>query len=183
MSDPHFALATARLALRPFVPEDYDWLVRLHADERAMREIGGVMTPEATRTFLRQRVLDYYAQHPGLGIWVTFERDGGAVVGCHLLNNIRGDTLIQVGYYLWPQFWGRGYATEMCVGVLRYGFAGLGLPRIHAITNLPHTASQKVLAKAGLQRAGERSFPAYSDGAPLAFFQRDRAAWLAEFGA
>lgn len=175
-------LATARLELRRVTPDDAPWLEGLHADARVMQHVGGVLTREGNAAVMRDRMLDYYEQHPGLGAWATIERASGLPVGYHLLNNIRGESLIQVGYLLFPEFWGRGYATEMCRAVLRYGYAELGLPRIHAITNLPHEPSQRVLLKAGLHRHGERSFAAYSGGEPLAFFQRDAADWLAEFG-
>lgn len=141
--------------------------------------MGGPATPEQTRKMLRERILDYYARHPGLGIWVTLERAGGAAVGFHLLNHIQGDTLVQVGYVLAQDAWGKGYATEMCVALLRYGFRDLRLPRIHAITSQPNEASQKVLLKSGLHRHGERVFPAYGDQ-PQAFFHRDAADWLDE---
>ena len=57
----------------------------------------------------------------------------------------------------------------------------LGLPRIVAITNHANVPSQRVLAKAGLVRNGERSFahPAYAADCPLAWFEGDAAAWLA----
>ena len=182
MKDAGAHLATARLALRRITADDTPWVERLHGDARVMGHVGGVQTPERAREVMRERMLDYYDRHPGYGIWATVERATGAVVGMHLLNNIRGEDLVQVGYLLFPEHWGRGYATEMCVEVLRYGFADLALPRIHAITDLPHLASQRVLLKAGLHRHGERSFREYSKGAPLAFFQRDRDDWLAEHG-
>jgi [ribosomal protein S5]-alanine N-acetyltransferase len=129
---------------------------------------------------LRERMLDYYALHPGLGVWLTEERATGAPIGFHLLNNIQGETDIQVGYVLDKACWGKGYATEMCRALLRYGFAQLRLPRIVAITDLPNLASQRVLLKCGLHRNGERAFahPAYR-GEPLAWFERDAAGWLA----
>lgn len=181
MKDPHGSLTTPRLALRRFTPDDLELLHGLNGDPEVMRFCGGVLTREKSEEMLRVRVLDYYEQNPGLGIWATIERATGACVGLHLLNHIRGESYIQVGYLLYPRYWGRGYATEMAVRVLRYGFAELGLPRIVAITDLPHVASQQVLLKAGLRRDGERrlSHPAYSSG-PLAWFERDAADWLAE---
>lgn len=175
-------LTTARLALRRITPDDAPWIERLHGDARVMAHVGGVQPPERARQIMQERMLDYYAQHPGLGIWATLERGTGEVTGVHLLNHIRGEALIQVGYLLFPEHWGRGYATEMCGALLRYGFTELALPRIHEITTLPHAASQRVLLKAGLHRHGERSFAAYEGGAPMAFFERDAAAWLAEHG-
>lgn len=181
MQDPHDSLTTARLALRRFTLDDLELLVRLHSDPRVMRYAGGLLSREQSLEVLRDRTLDYYEQHPGLGVWATIERSTGDCVGLHLLNNIRGESCIQVGYLLYPEYWGRGYATEMAVRVLRYGFEALRLPRIVAITALENIESQRVLQKAGLLRDGERSFahPAYQPG-PLAWFERDAADWLAQ---
>jgi [ribosomal protein S5]-alanine N-acetyltransferase len=177
-------LTTARLTLRHFTPADLDWLHGLNGDPVVKKFMGGPSTREGTETLLRDRILGYYERHPGLGIWATLERASGAAVGFHLLNHIQGETHIQVGYTLAPAYWGKGYATEMCLAVLRYGFADLGLPTITAITDRPHVASQRVLTKCGLRRNGERSFahPAYVSQNPLAWFERDGASWLEEFG-
>jgi ribosomal-protein-alanine N-acetyltransferase len=181
MRDPEDSLTTERLALRRFTMDDLELLVRLHTDIRVMRYAGGLLSREQSLEVLRDRTVDYYDQHPGLGVWATLERCTGACIGLHLLNNIRGETHIQVGYLLYPEYWGRGYATEMAVRVLRYGFEALGLPQIVAITDLANLDSQRVLHKAGLLRRGERSFahPAYQPG-PLAWFERDAADWLAQ---
>jgi len=174
-------LVSRRLALQRFTRGDLDLLVRLHADPRVMRFVGGVKTRAETEVLVEERIFDYYERHPGLGMWATLERASGACVGIHLLNHIRGESIIQVGYLLLAEYWGRGYATEMCMRLLRYGFTDLGLPQIFAITDLAHVDSQHVLRKSGLQRRGERSFdhPAYG-GAPMAWFECDGARWLAE---
>jgi RimJ/RimL family protein N-acetyltransferase len=175
---------TQRLALRRFTPDDLDLLDRLNGDPRVMRYAGGPKTRTQIAEMLKVRILDYYEQHQGLGSWATIERATGECVGLHLLNNIHGESHIQVGYLLFPQHWGRGYATEMCVALLRYGFAEVGLEQIVAITDHGNVESQRVLLKAGLERHGERSFPHpnYAGQGPLAWFERDGGAWLAEHG-
>jgi [ribosomal protein S5]-alanine N-acetyltransferase len=101
-----------------------------------------------------------------------------------LLNHIQGESFIQVGYLLFPEYWGRGYATEMATAVVRYGYGELALPQIVAITNLANVVSQRVLQKAGLERKGERSFahPSYAAQGPLAWFESDAESWLARHG-
>ena len=130
---------------------------------------------------LAVRILAYYDEHPGLGIWVTTERHSGVPIGFHLLNHIQGETIIQVGYGLARRAWGRGYATEMASAVLRYGFTELGLPKIVGMANTANHASLRVLEKVGLVRNGERAFPhpAYADQGPMAWFERTREDWLA----
>jgi RimJ/RimL family protein N-acetyltransferase len=174
-------LTTERLALRRFTPADLDLLARLYADPDVARYVGGTKDRAQTEDMLRRRILEYYNLHPGLGVWATIERETGTCVGFHLLNHIQGESFIQVGYVLFREHWGRGYATEMARALLRYGFVDLGLPRIVGITNLGHTVSQRVLLKAGLNRRGERAFahPAYADQGPLAWFERDAKDWIA----
>jgi len=175
-------LLSERLLLRRFTLADLPLLTVLNADPVVMRYLGGVETPEQTLAMLRGRILDYYQANPGLGVWATLLRAGGECIGFHLLNHIQGESLIQVGYRLFPRYWGYGYATEMSVALLRYGYAQLKLPYITAVTALDNEASQRVLLKAGLKRHGERSFahPAYAPYGPLAWFERTAQDWLTE---
>jgi [ribosomal protein S5]-alanine N-acetyltransferase len=183
MNDPLQLPSTQRLTLRRFTIDDLDLHCALTSDPEVMRYVGGVKTRAQTEEMLRTRIIDYYDAHPGLGVWATLEKATGACVGMHLVNHIHGESLIQVGYTLFPRYWGRGYATEMTIGVLRYGFEQLRLPQINAITDFPNIVSQRVLIKGGLHRKGERSFahPRYADG-PYAWFERTAADWLAEHG-
>ncbi len=172
-------LESERLRVRRFTSDDLDLLARLLADPEVTLHLGGVKDRAGAEATLRTRALDYYDQHPGLGMWATIERATGRPVGFHVLNHIHGETDIQVGYALFRDAWGLGYATEMSVRLLRYGFDDLALPRICAITNLENTASQRVLLKAGLVRKGERTFthPALAGEGPMAWFEADRDVW------
>jgi RimJ/RimL family protein N-acetyltransferase len=173
-------LESSRLYVRRFTYDDLDEYARLVGAADVARYLGGVRDRAAAEATLRSRGLDYYDEHPGLGMWATVERASGRLVGFHVLNHIHGEPDIQVGYALFQDVWGRGYATEMAVRVLEYGFAELGLDKIAAITNLENVASQRVLLKAGLTRHGERTFthPALAAEGPMAWFEIGRDEWL-----
>ena len=147
-----------------------------------MRYGGGVKSADQVKIVMRERMLDYYDAHPGLGVWQTVERATDTPIGLHVLNTIQGETLIQVGYFLLKPAWGRGYATEMAHALLRYGFVDLQLPTIAGMTERDNLASQRVLTKIGLHRNGERAFPhpAYAHAGPMAWFERQAADWIAE---
>jgi RimJ/RimL family protein N-acetyltransferase len=172
-------LQSGRLYVRRFTLDDLDTFARLVGDPEIAQYLGGVKDRVAAESLLRSRALDYYDAHPGLGMWATIERASGRLVGFHVLNHIHGETDIQVGYALFQDVWGRGYATEMTVRLLKYGFGDLGLEQIGAITNLKNVASQRVLEKAGLVRHGERTFthPALAGEGPMAWFEADRTTW------
>ena len=184
MSEPYYWLTTERLALRRFTPADLSWLATLYGDSEVTRHLGGVKDRAKTEEFLNTRILQYYDEHPGLGIWMTVESATGTRLGFHLLNHIQGESIIQVGFALAAWAWRKGFATEMAAAVLRYGFRDLKLPRIAAMANLENHASQRVLLKIGLERRGERAFPHpdYASEGPMAWFERDAADWQAERG-
>jgi RimJ/RimL family protein N-acetyltransferase len=179
LSDTNGHLTTERLALRRFTRDDLEWLVTLYADDEVTRYLGGSRDRAAVTELLETRILRYYDEHPGLGIWQTIERATGQPVGFHLLNHIQGEQIIQVGYSLVRSAWRKGYATEMAREIMRYGFVDRGLPRIAAIANLPNVASHNVLLKIGLERRGSRVFPhpAYASQGPMAFFEIEARRW------
>jgi RimJ/RimL family protein N-acetyltransferase len=179
VSDSRYWLETERCGLRRFTPDDRDWLRELYADADVTRYLGGVKSAAQADELLKTRILDYYDEHPGLGIWMTEERTTGTRLGFHLLNHIQGESIIQVGYSLTKPAWGRGFATEGAVAVLRHGFVTLGLPRIAGMASLGNVASQRVLEKIGLERRGERAFPhpAYAAEGPMAWFEGEREEW------
>ena len=181
MSRTDYWLSTNRLALRRFTSEDIDWLADLYSDPEVTRYLGGVKDRAKAEELLRIRILEYYEEHPGLGIWMTVERETGARLGFHLLNHIRGESIVQTGFSLVRSAWGKGYATEMAAAVLRYGFMDLQLPRIAGMANLENYASQRVLLKIGLERRGERAFPHpdYASQGPMAWFERGAVEWVA----
>ena len=182
MSGPRYWLTTDRLALRHFTRDDLGWLTELYSNPVVTKFLGGVKDRTKTEELLRTRILDYYDQHPGLGIWMTVERETGAGVGFHLLNHIRGESIIQTGFSLTKSAWGHGFATEMAAAVVWYGFMDLKLPRIAGMANLENHASQRVLLKIGLERRGERAFPHtdYASQGPMAWFEREAVDWLAD---
>ena len=184
MSGGGYWLTTARLALRRFTPGDLDWLADLYSDPDVMRYLGGVKDRAKAEELLDTRILRYYQEHPGLGIWTTVERATGTRLGFHLLNHIRGESIVQVGFTLEKSAWGKGFGTEMASAVLRYGFVDLGLPRIAGMASLQNHASQRVLLKIGLERKGERAFPHpdYAAEGAMAWFERDAADWQAKHG-
>jgi [ribosomal protein S5]-alanine N-acetyltransferase len=182
MSRPQYWLTSDRLGLRRFTLDDLDWLTNLYSDPDVTRYLGGAKDRTKCEELMRARILDYYDEHPGLGIWMTVERDTGASLGFHVLNHIRGESIIQTGFALVKSAWGKGFATEMAAALLRYGFVDLKLPRINGMASLHNYASQRVLLKIGLARRGERAFPHpdYASQGPMAWFERDAVEWLAD---
>lgn len=147
-------LETLRVALREFVPADYDDLYRLDRDPRVMKYITGKpATEEETRAAIR-RIVRYPRLYPDLGIWYATRRDTGAFIGWFSLKYAGRSPDIEIGYRLLPDAWGQGFATEGATALHDYGFDELGIDRIIGVTHPKNRASQNVLMKAGLADRG-----------------------------
>jgi RimJ/RimL family protein N-acetyltransferase len=96
---------------------DHERLTALYSNPNVTRHLGGPRDPSRAGEILNHRILAYYEEHPGLGIWMTVERATSARIGFHLLNHIQGESFFQVGFVLDQPAWGRGYATEMALPI------------------------------------------------------------------
>jgi [ribosomal protein S5]-alanine N-acetyltransferase len=67
--------------------------------------------------------------------------------------------LVTMGYSVLPQFEGRGYATEMVGGLVRWAFGQPGVARVAAETEWANPASVRVLQKVGFVPCGQAAAP------------------------
>ena len=148
-------IETDRLLLRPFAPSDVDNLVLLDADPEVMRFInGGKPTPrdEVERELL-PHLLALRAQGRGYGFWAAEEKATGEFQGWfHLRPHADGHPdEPELGYRLKRLAWGRGFATEGSLALIQHAFAKLGASRVYAEAMAVHSASRRVMEKAGLR--------------------------------
>ena len=91
----------------------------------------------------------------GYNFVFAIDVDGFAVgaIGVHPGVDIHRHSA-EIGYWLGEEYWNRGIVTEAVTAVTAYGFATLGMARIHAEVFHWNTASMRVLEKAGFTREG-----------------------------
>lgn len=155
-------LESERLILRRFTLDDLDALAELDADPAVMRFItGGVPTTrEEIAADHLPAFLAYYERGDRWGFWAAVEKSSGTFLGWFHLRPHEGDPddEPELGYRLIASAWGQGYATEGSRALIRKAFTELGARRVYAQTMAVHTASRRVMKKAGLRF--ERSFVA-----------------------
>jgi RimJ/RimL family protein N-acetyltransferase len=67
--------------------------------------------------------------------------------------------MLELGYRLQRQAWGRGLATEGGRALVRYAFEELDEPAVDACADPGNAASIKVMEKCGMQHAGRFVHP------------------------
>jgi [ribosomal protein S5]-alanine N-acetyltransferase len=122
----------------------------MHRNERLMATLGGVRSDAETEAYLA-RNLAHWTEH-GFGLWILRDPGTERAVGRAGLRrvSIEGADEVELGYALFPEFWGRGLATDAARACVTIGRDWLGLPSLVALTLPTHLASQRVLRKAAL---------------------------------
>lgn len=89
------------------------------------------------------------------GLSILRESDGAQVGVLSLFDRVDGPSKsIFMGYTIFNQHWGNGYATEAARAGLRVAFGQLELHRVEALTELDNHASIRVLEKVGFRLEG-----------------------------
>ncbi len=163
---------TPRLLIRRYAMEDVENFLRLNTDAEVMRYIRPVQTKEMTFKFFLENV-EYYKAFPLFGRWAMIEKSNQHFIGSFMLRpstTVDGD--IELGYAMFKNFWGKGFASEAVNGGLDHAFDKLGLQTIIAITHLKNSASQKVLLKCGFTQ--EKDFD--DNGETVCLFRKIKPA-------
>jgi RimJ/RimL family protein N-acetyltransferase len=145
-----FRLETERLIIRPWEPGDRDAFRVMAQDVRVMRYInGGVPLTEQEIDEAMARQARNLAEH-GFCIGALVEKDGGRVIGVAGAQPLGTTGDLEIGWWLAPEVWGRGYATEAGAAAMRFVLDTLQRERVLAIIDPPNEASKRVAARIGM---------------------------------
>ena len=102
--------------------------------------------------------LEWYAElertHSGIW-WAIILAESHRFCGALGYNNLsREHKKAELGFWLLPEYWGRGYVQEALEVVLEYAFQKLKLHRIEAFVETENISSQKALQKQHFQQEG-----------------------------
>lgn len=120
-------------------------LVALHLDAEVSRYLGGVRTPEVTKTYLAVNIA-HWDRH-GFGLWVL--RKDGSFAGRAGIRHILVDGVdeVEIAYTFKREFWGQGLASEIATALTEIGLSQLELPSLIGLVFVGHGASRRVLEK------------------------------------
>ncbi|HEX9960751.1 MAG TPA: GNAT family N-acetyltransferase [Pyrinomonadaceae bacterium] len=143
-------METERLVLRRYVEKDKQDFIRLFTDAAVMKHVGdGVLTAEQTEAFWQKLFEKLYPQN--FNIWAVFAKGDSAYVGhVGIYPRPTRKEDWEFVYFLDRNAWGKGYATEIARRIIEFGFEELNLPEVFATVDDAHSASIRVLEKAGM---------------------------------
>ena len=177
---PQPVIETARLRLRPFVPDDAPALREL-AGARAIADTTISVPHPFDDAAAREWITTHTALWPrdaGAGYAITTRADGALVGSIELRDADPEHRQAEVSFWVGMPFWGRGYAHEAVTALVRLAFDTLDLNRLYAHHMVRNPASGRVLEKAGFRREGllrqrVRKWGVYEDVVLLARLRTD----------
>lgn len=149
-------LLTERLVLRELALSDGTAIAAGAGDRRVARFLVGVPSPYSlalARRWIASRV-EWWTL--GRGVTFAIARRGGEaqLLGTVSLRLYARDRRAELGYWLAASAWGDGIATEAAHAAVDFGFREFALARIYAQVMAGNAASERVLAKLGMQKEG-----------------------------
>ena len=183
-------LQSERLLQRPLSESDLDIAVEILTDPKVMRYVAAVYTREQVAE--EMPVVLKRGGGGCVGIWCVVDRAVGEKLGTAALLPIPieekdtnwdlvggpdlPDQEIEIGYFLKPKAWGKGYATEIVKRLLKFAFEKTPLEEVVGVTDPHNEASKSVLLKSRFRYEGMRR--AYASDCPG--YRITRQQWLAE---
>ncbi|MCI8933697.1 MAG: GNAT family N-acetyltransferase [Clostridiaceae bacterium] len=147
-------IETARLVLRDYCPEDMDTYYRMKTDPtvwkdsteqpvghwgQAAKALGDILSAQLST---------------GTGYRAVCLRGGPMIGEAGILRLSHAHNRCRIGCNLLPEYWNRGYGTEIFRLLLRLAFPVLQLERAEAAALADNIGACRALEKAGFQREG-----------------------------
>ena len=161
-------LLTDRLLMTPLSPNDVDLAIDIWTDPEVVRFV----CEPATAQQIRDEILltTRRGSDGSIGSWCIADKISGKKVGFAFLlpmptteNDVDYESIvmgrmpegdIEVGYFFIPSAWGKGFATEVCMRMLKFAFEEASFADLVASVHADNSASRRVLEKCGFRYRG-----------------------------
>jgi RimJ/RimL family protein N-acetyltransferase len=174
MTDPLYLFETDRLVLSGWRHDQLPDLVRLHGDPVVAKYLRPDGKPWPADELVKE--LDHWIElfeTRRLGKMRLTRKSDGVLVGRCGYGLYDGEP--ELGYSLYPEFWGNGYAFEAASAMRDWLMRETDQPRVLAAADTRNEASRKVLRRIGLRETHQEP----EGDRMLQFHEMTRAEWQA----
>lgn len=170
-------LESARLITRFLTKADISWWADFFKDKEAVELFPdfGLDTPyERAEHWVDKQLLRY--EDNRLGMQVLIEKKSNQPIGQSGLTvqEIDGIPEIEVGYHIFKQYWGQGFAPEAAKLFINYAFQNNLTDSIISIIDKRNIKSQRVADKNGLIREKESTW----NGLDVFIYRMNKEDWM-----
>jgi RimJ/RimL family protein N-acetyltransferase len=160
-------IITERLYLRPFRPEDKEDLFEYLSQE-------SVVKYEPYHVFSMEECRQEAARRSQIDSFLAVcLKENNKLIGNVYFQQQEPEEFLrwEIGYVFNPAYYGKGYATEACKRVMKYGFEQLNAHRVIGMCNPENTSSWRLMERLFMRREGHFIKSAFfwrsKDGKPI----------------
>jgi [ribosomal protein S5]-alanine N-acetyltransferase len=151
-------LRTARLLVRDWSVNDAEAALKIYGHDDVSRwlyELDRIPDTTAMRVVLQGWASEQNDMVPGTGRWALALLEGGVLVGgITLLPMPVPEADVEITYQLAPEYWGRGYITEVARALARWAFQH-SLVELFALVTPANTRGAATARRIGMEWVGE----------------------------
>lgn len=152
---PWNILKTRRCLIRETTPEDVEDFFRIYSDPAITKFMEGLYPDqEQEKEYIREYIKKVYTFYE-FGVWTVVEKSSGLVIGRAGFSYREGYDEPELGFIIGVPWQRRGYAEEVCRGILAYGMDRLRFCEVNALVETENEASLKLCDKLGFQAVQE----------------------------
>jgi [ribosomal protein S5]-alanine N-acetyltransferase len=143
---------TERLTIRPLDATYIEpWTRFLENPESTRYLIASDPVPAENARIWIERQLERY-RNGTFGVMALHDTNGSFVGQCGLISQqVEGEPLLEIGYHLYPEYRGMGYASEAATYFREYAFANRIAPFVVSIILKGNEASMAVARRNGME--------------------------------
>jgi RimJ/RimL family protein N-acetyltransferase len=147
---------TERLSFQSISEKEIPALLEVYCDTEAMRFI-----PNSNILWTKENLLEKYEKANvnyglGFGIFAVISKENQQIIGeAGFFNSFKELKQLELGYILKSDCWRKGFGTEICKGLIHYGFSKLHLQKMVARMYLENQASVQLSRKCGMKKVEE----------------------------
>lgn len=145
-------IETERTLLREFTVADYQAVFDFSSNKDVQKYTGDTLleTVAQAKDIIKNVWFTDYKKY-GYGRWAVIHKKDNKVIGFAGLKYLPEFDKTDIGFRFLPTYWGQGFATEVSLSIIKYGFEKLGLQEIIGIADPDNIGSIKTLKKIGLK--------------------------------
>ena len=164
-----YIFTSNRLGFRHWIDSDKEPFFNMNSDEDVMRYFPKKLTKPESDGFVK-RITTHFDIH-GFGLYAVDLLESNEFIGFIGFQEANFDAhftpCIEIGWRLRKEYWNNGLATEGAQRCLDYAKQELKFEQIYSFTASTNIASESVMKKIGLVKAGEFNHPKIPTGHPL----------------
>ncbi len=146
-------LVTERLNILEISEQDLPFIIELNSDKLVMEYFPKILSSDESKAYLDKLI--HHQKTYGFSMFPLFLNSTNEFVGLTGLFKPSFETdfshHIEIGWKIFPKFWGKGFVTEASKACLNFAFNQLNQEKIISFTSKINLKSQKVMERLNMK--------------------------------